>query len=57
MSGTTAVNRHFGFLVGTSVDYKISKRFGMSFNYKLNMNTQPGVHFTNNFLIGSRMTL
>jgi hypothetical protein len=57
MAGTTTVNRHFGALVGVSIDYKLSKRFGFSFNYKLNMNTQPGSVFTNNFLIGSRMML
>ncbi len=57
MAGTSAVNRHVGFLVGSSIDYKLSKRFGMSFNYRLNINTQPGTTFTNNFLIGSRMVL
>ncbi len=45
------------FLLGSSFDYKISKRFGFSFNYKLNVNTQPGQKFTNNFLIGTRMML
>ncbi len=53
----SSINKHFGFLVGSSIDYKITKRFGFSFNYKLNMNTQPGMRFTNNFLIGSRMLL
>jgi hypothetical protein len=56
-TGNTAVGRHFGFLVGSSFDYKISKRFGFSFNYKLNMNTTPGSKFTSNFLIGTRMML
>jgi len=53
----STVNRHMGFLLGTSVDYKISKRFGFSFNYKLNGNTAPGSQFLSNFLIGSRMML
>jgi hypothetical protein len=56
-TGNTLVGRHFGFLVGSSVDYKISKRFGFSFNYKMNLNTQPGQRMTNMFLIGSRMML
>ena len=50
-------NKQVGFLVGSSLDYKISKRFGLSLNYKLNMNTAPGSVFTNNFLIGSRLML
>ena len=57
MAGATSVNRHFGVLTGVSMDYKITKRFGMSLNYKLNMSTQPGSVFTSNFLIGSRMML
>jgi hypothetical protein len=56
-TGNTLVGRHFGFLVGSSVDYKISKRFGFSFNYKLNINTDPTQRFTSNFLIGTRMML
>jgi hypothetical protein len=46
-----------GFLLGSSFDYKLSKRFGFSFNYKLNGNTKPGSPFLHNFLIGSRMML
>ena len=57
MANTTTVNRHFGALTGVSIDYRLSKRFGFSFNYKLNMSTQPGSTFTNNFLIGSRVML
>ena len=57
MVGTTTVNRNFGFLTGVSIDYKLSKRFGFSFNYKLSMSTQPSSPFTSNFLIGSRMVL
>ena len=40
-TGNTMVNRHAGFLLGSSFDYKITKRFGFSFNYKLNLNTMP----------------
>jgi hypothetical protein len=57
ITGTTNVGRHFGFLLGSSVDYKISKRFGFSFNYKLSTSTQPGTKILNNFLIGSRVML
>ncbi len=57
VSGGTSVGKHFGFLVGSSFDYKITKRFGFSFNYKLNLNTTPGSPMLSNFLIGSRMML
>ena len=57
VTGVTTVNRHMGFLLGSSFDYKISKRFGFSFNYKLSGNTKSGSEFLNNFLIGSRMVL
>ena len=53
----TTVNRHMGFLLGSSFDYKISKRFGLSVNYKLSGNTSPGSPFLSNFLVGSRMIL
>jgi hypothetical protein len=56
-SKTTNIDRHFGFLLGSSFDYKISKRFGFSFNYKSNINTSPGSRILHNFLIGSRMIL
>jgi len=57
VSGATTVNRHMGFLLGAAFDYKISKRFGFSFNYKLSGNTKPFSPFLSNFLIGSRMVL
>ena len=57
VTGVSTVNRHMGFLVGSSFDYKLSKRFGLSFNYKLSGNTKPNSDFLNNFLIGSRMVL
>jgi hypothetical protein len=53
----TNVSRHFGFLLGSSFDYKLTKRFGFSFNYKLNVNTMPGSPILSNFLIGSRVML
>jgi hypothetical protein len=56
-TGVTTINRHMGFLIGSSFDYKLSKRFGFSFNYKLSGNTKPNTEFLNNFLIGSRMML
>ena len=56
-TSVTTINRHFGFLLGSSFDYKISKRFGFSFNYKVNVNTAPGSPILHNFLIGSRMML
>ena len=57
VTGGTTVNRHMGFLLGAAFDYKITKRFGFSFNYKISGNTKPGSFFLNNFLIGSRMML
>jgi hypothetical protein len=57
VTGGSTVNRHMGFLVGSSFDYKLSKRFGFSFNYKMSGNTKPGSPFLSNFLIGSRMVL
>ena len=56
-TGVSTVNRHMGFLVGSSFDYKLSKRFGFSFNYKISGNTKAGSPFLSNFLIGSRMVL
>ena len=56
-TGQTLVNRNFSFLLGSSFDYKISKRFGFSFNYKLSSSTQKGSPILHNFLIGSRVML
>ena len=56
-TGETTVDRQFGFLAGSSFDYKISKRFGFSFNYKLSGSTQKGAPLLSNFLIGSRVML
>ncbi|MFZ9377063.1 MAG: hypothetical protein ACO25K_08060, partial [Candidatus Fonsibacter ubiquis] len=56
-TGETTVGRHLGFLLGSSFDYKISKRFGFSFNYKANISTTPGSTIQHNFLIGSRVML
>ena len=56
-AGNSNVNRNSGFLIGSSFDYKITKRFGFSFNYKANMNTQSGSRILHNFLIGSRVIL
>ena len=57
VTGVSTVNRHMGFLLGAAFDYKISKRFGFSLNYKMSGNTTPGTPFLSNFLIGSRMML
>ena len=51
------MGKDFGFLVGTSVDYKLSKKFGLSFNYKINTSTASGAPILSNFLIGSRLML
>ena len=54
---TLTYNKQLGFLLGSSFDYKISKRFGFSINYKANVNTQPGTPVLHNILVGSRMIL
>jgi len=56
-TGATLVNRHAGFLIGSSFDYKISKRFGFGINYKIAGNTMPGSPILHNVLIGSRLIL
>ena len=55
--GTTMVNRHAGILLGSSFDYKISKRFGFTINYKMSCNTMPNSPILHNVLIGSRVML
>ena len=56
-TGKNNVSRDLGFLVGSSFDYKISKRFGLSLNYKLATSTTEGAPLLSNFLIGSRLML
>jgi hypothetical protein len=56
-TGEVSYGNTVGILAGSSVDYKISKRFGLSFNYKVNASTAPGAPVLSNFLIGSRMML
>jgi hypothetical protein len=56
-TGETTVNRQFSFLVGSSFDYKISKRFGLSLNYRAMGSTEPKSPILSNFLIGSRLML
>jgi hypothetical protein len=56
-TGVSTINRHMGFLLGAAFDYKISKRFGFSANYKISGNTKPYSVFLSNFQIGSRMVL
>ena len=56
-TGEVTYGNTVGILAGSSVDYKISKRFGFSFNYKINATTATGAPLLSNFLIGSRMIL
>ena len=56
-TGETTSGRNFGFLLGSSFDYKITKRFGLSLNYKLSASTQKNSPILSNFLIGSRVML
>jgi hypothetical protein len=57
VTGISTVNRSIGFLIGSSFDYKISKRFGFSINYKLSGNTLSTSPFLSNILIGNRMMI
>ena len=57
VAGTSTINKNMGYLIGSSFDYKLSKRFGLSINYKLSGNTAAGSPFLSNVLIGSRMIL
>ena len=54
-TGQTIVSRQYGFLTGFSYDYKLSKRFGIGFNYKVSGSTQPDTKMLHNFMIGSRL--
>jgi hypothetical protein len=55
--GDYSYNRDLGIMSGASFDYKISKRFGLSINYKINTSTATGAPILSNFLIGSRLML
>jgi hypothetical protein len=52
-----AKDKNVGIILGTSINYKISKRFAAAFNYKLNGSTNTSMPLMNFFLIGSRMNL
>lgn len=56
-TNTLNKDENIGIILGTSINYKISKRFGVAFNYKVNGGTKPGIPILNFFLIGSRMDL
>ena len=56
-TGETTVNRQLSFLVGSSFDYRISKRFGLSLNYRVTGSSQSNSPLLNNFLVGSRLIL
>jgi hypothetical protein len=54
---TVTKDKTLGIIFGTSVNYNLSRRFGLSFNYKLSTSTNPSVPILSFFLIGSRMNL
>jgi hypothetical protein len=56
VTGGTAVSRTPGALLGTAIDYRISKRFGFNFGYKANVGFVPEFSLLHNFQIGSKMT-
>jgi hypothetical protein len=56
-TSTLAKDKNVGIILGTSISYKISKRFAAAFNYKLSGSTNTSMPLMNFFLIGSRMSL
>jgi len=56
-SGQTIVSRDFGYMGGASYDYKLTKRFGINFNYRFAGSTKEGSKILHNFMIGSRILL
>lgn len=53
----TTSDRTFSAFMGTGVDYKITRRFKLNINYKLNMSTNPKFPVLSFFLIGSKVNL
>jgi opacity protein-like surface antigen len=53
----TSVDRSVGFFGGSGVDYQISKKFKVNFNYKLNATTKKDFPVLSFFLIGSKINL
>jgi len=54
---TNHVDQTFNALVGTSVGYKISKRFILQLAYRGNINTNPKFGLMNNISIGNKFNL
>jgi hypothetical protein len=50
-----STNQTFGTMLGTSLDYKITKRFGISSAWRIMM--MPGTKALNNLMVGSRFIL
>jgi hypothetical protein len=53
----TTSDRTFSAFMGTGIDYKITRRFKLNINYKLNMSTNPKFPVLSFFLIGSKVNL
>jgi hypothetical protein len=56
-TGETTVDKQLSFLVGSSFDYRITKRFGLSINYRVSGSSKVQTPLLNNFLVGSRLIL
>ena len=54
-TGSTAVTRIPTAMVGSSFDYKLSKKFGFNISYRANMAFEQRFSMLNNFLVGSKM--
>ena len=56
ITGETTINKDISFLLGSSNDYKLTKRFGLNIAYKSMISLQPEFKLLHNIQIGSKMT-
>ena len=56
ITGETTINNNVGLLLGSSNDFKISKRFGLNISYKSSIAFRPEFSLLHNIQIGSKMT-
>lgn len=53
----TLVDRSIGFFGGSGVDFQLTKKFKVNFNYKMNASTKKDFPVLSFFLIGSKINL
>jgi len=57
LTNTLTKDKTLGVIVGTTVNYSITKRFAFSMDYKLSTSNNSMMPSLNFFLIGSKMNL